>query len=54
MDGDGAAMFRHVCAMGLEGIVSKGRDSVYRSGRSPAWVKVKNPDSPAASRTIEF
>jgi len=28
---------------GLEGIVSKRKDSRYRSGRSPDWIKVKNP-----------
>ncbi len=38
------------CAMGLKGIVSKRRDRPYRSGRSPAWVKVKNPNAPAATR----
>jgi bifunctional non-homologous end joining protein LigD len=26
LDGDGAAIFRHACALGLEGIVSKRRD----------------------------
>jgi bifunctional non-homologous end joining protein LigD len=30
---DGETVFRHACRMGLEGIVSKRRDSVYRSGR---------------------
>ena len=30
----GAAIFRHACALGLEGIVSKRRDARYRSGRS--------------------
>ena len=29
---DGEAMFRHACAMGLEGIVAKRRDRPYRSG----------------------
>ena len=53
MDGDGAAMYRHACALGLEGIVSKRRDAPYRSGRSPHWVKVKNPDAPAVRRTEE-
>jgi len=54
MDGnDGEAMFRHACAMGLEGVVAKRRDKPYRSGRSPDWVKVKNPDAPAAKRVIE-
>jgi bifunctional non-homologous end joining protein LigD len=36
--------------MGLEGIVSKRRSSPYRSGRSPHWLKAKNPESPAARR----
>jgi hypothetical protein len=26
---------------------------VYRSGRSPHWVKVKNPKAPAAKREAE-
>jgi bifunctional non-homologous end joining protein LigD len=39
----GEAMFRHACAMGLEGIVSKRADSRYKSGRCLSWVKVKNP-----------
>jgi bifunctional non-homologous end joining protein LigD len=54
LDGDGAAMFRHACAMGLEGIVSKRRDAPYRSGRSPHWVKVKNPEAPAVKRIAEI
>jgi bifunctional non-homologous end joining protein LigD len=48
---DGVAVFRHACMMGLEGIVSKRRDKPYRSGRSPDWIKVNNPDAPAASRS---
>jgi bifunctional non-homologous end joining protein LigD len=36
LDGDGAAMFRQACAMGLEGIVSK-RRAPYRSD----WIKVR-------------
>jgi ATP-dependent DNA ligase len=39
--------------MGLEGIVAKRRDRPYRSGRSPGWIKVKNPGAPAAIRVIE-
>src|SRR5687767_11857896 len=39
----GDAMFRHACAMGLEGIVSKKVTSRYKSGRCPSWRKVKNP-----------
>jgi bifunctional non-homologous end joining protein LigD len=53
LDGDGALAFQHACRMGLEGIVSKRRDKPYRSGRSPDWIKVKNPDAPAANRVIE-
>jgi bifunctional non-homologous end joining protein LigD len=47
-------MFRQACAMGLEGIVSKRRDAPYRSGRSPHWIKVKNPDAPAVKRIAEI
>ena len=50
---DGTTIFGHACRMGLEGIVAKRRDRPYRSGRSPDWVKVKNPDAPAATRLIE-
>jgi bifunctional non-homologous end joining protein LigD len=53
LDGDGALAFQHACRMGLEGIVAKRRDRPYRSGRSPDWIKVKNPDAPAARRLIE-
>jgi bifunctional non-homologous end joining protein LigD len=49
---DGDTIFRHACAMGLEGIVAKRRDRPYRSGRTPDWVKVKNPNAPAATRVI--
>jgi bifunctional non-homologous end joining protein LigD len=31
---DGNTIFRHACAMGLEGIVAKRRDRPYQSGRS--------------------
>jgi bifunctional non-homologous end joining protein LigD len=40
----------HACLLGLEGIVSKRRDSPYRHGRTRAWLKIKNPASPAAKR----
>jgi bifunctional non-homologous end joining protein LigD len=39
----GPTVFRHACKLGLEGIVSKRKDSPYRSGRSPDWLKIKNP-----------
>jgi bifunctional non-homologous end joining protein LigD len=40
---DGEAMFRHACALGLEGIVSKRLDRPYSSGRCRHWRKVRNP-----------
>jgi hypothetical protein len=46
MEGDGETVFRHACKLGLEGIVSKRKDSAYRSGRSPDWLKMKNPEAP--------
>ena len=51
---DGDLVFRHACVMGLEGIVAKRRDRPYRSGRSPDWIKVKNPHAPAATRIMEW
>jgi bifunctional non-homologous end joining protein LigD len=36
---DGAEMFAHACGVGLEGVVSKVRDSRYVSGRGNDWVK---------------
>jgi bifunctional non-homologous end joining protein LigD len=38
---DGGTVFRHACRMGLEGIVSKRCDSLYRSGRQESWLKLK-------------
>lgn len=46
----GPDLFRHACLMGLEGLVSKRKDSRYRAGRSPDWIKIKNPKSPAMTR----
>jgi ATP-dependent DNA ligase len=45
---DGEVVFRHACKLGLEGIVSKRTGSPYRSGRSPDWLKMKNPDAPGS------
>ena len=38
------------CGLGLEGIVSKRKNSAYRSGRSPDWLKMKNATAPAVKR----
>jgi ATP-dependent DNA ligase len=51
-DEDGPLVFQHACKLGLEGIVSKRRDSIYNSGR-PDWIKTKNPDAPAVKREAE-
>jgi bifunctional non-homologous end joining protein LigD len=50
---DGPTVFLHACKLGLEGIVSKRRDSPYNSGRSPDWIKSKNPNAPAVKREAE-
>jgi bifunctional non-homologous end joining protein LigD len=50
---DGLTVFQHACKMGLEGIVSKRLGSRYRSGRSPDWLKFKNPEAPAVKREAE-
>jgi bifunctional non-homologous end joining protein LigD len=49
----GPDLFRHACLMGLEGLVSKHRESPYRAGRSPHWIKVKNRQHPAFSRVLD-
>jgi bifunctional non-homologous end joining protein LigD len=50
---DGAIVFGEACRLGCEGIVSKRLGSIYRSGRSPLWLKVKNPKAPAVKREGE-
>jgi hypothetical protein len=43
---DGETVFRHLETHCLEA-------SAYRSGRSPDWLKKKNPDAPAVTREAE-
>ena len=50
IEADGPTVFAHACKMGLEGIVSKRKASPYRSGRSPDWIKSKNPACDAVRR----
>jgi bifunctional non-homologous end joining protein LigD len=50
IEGDGPLVFRHACKLGLEGVASKRKDSSYRSGRSPHWIKSKNPACAAVAR----
>ena len=50
---DGTIVYRHACALGCEGIVSKRLGSAYGSGRADCWVKVKNKAAPAVRREAE-
>jgi ATP-dependent DNA ligase len=50
---DGETVFGEACRLGCEGIVSKRLGSTYRRGRSPLWLKVKNPNAPAVKREAE-
>jgi bifunctional non-homologous end joining protein LigD len=36
---DGPEMYQHACSVGLEGVVSKVRDSRYPTGRGNDWLK---------------
>ena len=50
---DSPELFRHACLMGLEGLVSKHRESTYRAGRFRRWIKVKNRKHPAMQRVMD-
>jgi bifunctional non-homologous end joining protein LigD len=52
-DMEGTIVYRHACALGCEGIVSKRLGSPYRPGRSDNWLKIKNPAAPAVRRLEE-
>jgi bifunctional non-homologous end joining protein LigD len=52
-ESDGLIVFREACRLGCEGIVSKRLGSLYRSGRSLHWLKVKNPKAPGVTREVE-
>jgi bifunctional non-homologous end joining protein LigD len=52
-EGDGANVYKHACALGCAGIVSKRLGSPYRSGRVSDWLKIKNPAAPAVKREAE-
>jgi bifunctional non-homologous end joining protein LigD len=39
--GQGSAMRRQACQMGLEGIIAKQADAPYRAGRGKSWLKLK-------------
>jgi len=48
------AIYKHACTLGCEGIVSKRLGSPYRAGRTDQWLKMKNPEAPAARREREI
>ena len=50
IDAPADVAFRHICQLGLEGIVSKKIGSRYESGRSSLWLKTINPNAPALQR----
>jgi bifunctional non-homologous end joining protein LigD len=50
LEGEGEIVFWHACKLGLEGIISKRRNSPYKSGPSLNWIKSKNPESAAVQR----
>jgi ATP-dependent DNA ligase len=47
---DAGALLAACAPRGLEGIVSKRRDSPYRLGLRSGWIKVKTPTWRAANR----
>jgi bifunctional non-homologous end joining protein LigD len=53
VEDEAAIVFQHACRLGLEAIVSKRQGSPYVSGRSPHWLKLKNPNSAAVKRETE-
>jgi ATP-dependent DNA ligase len=44
IDAPADVAFKHICQLGLGGIVSKQLGSRYESGRSSLWLKTINPD----------
>ena len=52
-EGHGDRMFAAACDLGLEGIVSKRVDALYRSGPARSWLKTRNPNAPAATRGLD-
>ena len=49
--GHGEIIFQHACKLGCEGIVSKRKASLYRSGPTRDWLKSKDPASEGRTAT---
>src|SRR6185312_12132215 len=41
LKGEAQEVLEHACKLGLEGLIGKEADSVYVSGRSKSWIKLK-------------
>jgi bifunctional non-homologous end joining protein LigD len=41
LEAEGDRVLQHACKIGLEGVVAKRRNSIYRSGRTDDWIKLK-------------
>ncbi|MGK3994118.1 DNA ligase D [Sorangium sp. So ce1024] len=41
LEEDGAAVYKHACKLGIEGVIAKRPEAPYRSGRGTSWLKVK-------------
>ena len=50
---NGTAVFQHTCKLGRKASCPSDSDRSYRSGRSPDWLKFKNPAAPAVRREVE-
>ena|GEM_PF-874736 len=48
-----AATFRHLFGGKLFSVCRQVEATPYRSGPSRTWIKVKNPNAPAATRTLD-
>jgi hypothetical protein len=53
VEADGPTVFRPRLPDGLGGYRVERKSSTYRSGRSPDWLKSKNPASEAVRREAE-
>ena len=49
----GEVVLRHACKPGWKTSCPSARGSPYRFGRSPDWLKMKNPQAPAVKREAE-
>ena len=50
---DGAAVYRAACRLAVRGLCQSALAPPIARGRSPHWVKIKNPNAPAVKREAE-